>query len=378
MHGTRTRSDGKSSRERCAWFVCAIVVSLALGCGPASAQQGEPLPSTPGAPYTLHVYEDLVDIPSLVLNSKHGSYRGLNAANFTIRLDSGPPFHPRHARLQGDDAVSFALLLDDSGGSNTEVLRTLDHGVPDPSPPVFQATDRLSVFAFDCNLVRSEAEAQASQARVRAGITAVLSAPTLHADEGSAGTCRKGLQLWDAIDAVAAQLSEAAGRRVLLVISNGVDNGSRHTWSEVRRYADRFSIAIFGLRPAVQPVGVPWSVSRKGQLIFWDREDPFTMLCAGTGGLVTTFFSGSANASVNRVVDLVRHRYILEFARPVNGTPGQHAIEVTATDPSAVIRTSGIAFPVQDKAQAGDPSTVPSDPNRAPVMGDRRILPSPR
>jgi len=76
-------------------------------------------------------------------------------------------------------------------------------------------------------------------------------------------------------------------------------------------------------------------------------------------------------------VELFRNRYILEFARPSNGTSGLHEMVVSTPDPSAIVRLSGIAFPVQDKDLLSRPDTLPSNPSRAPLIGDRRILTQP-
>ncbi len=369
----RLLESARAARLSLVGFALIAIVSGLWGRH-SCAQNEQPVPVIPGQPYTLHVYEDLVDIPALVLNALHGSYGGLTKAHFTIRLDSGPPFHPRHVRLQGTDPVDFAVLLDASESTNTEPVRGLDQGLASLPPQLFHEADRLSVFAFDCNLVRSIKDEIASGAAVRDGVRQALNSAALHAEKTSAAPCETHVQLWDAVGAVLMQLSQVPGRRVLLVISSGVDTGSRHTWSEVRRYADSASIAIFGLRPAVQPAGMRSGIQSGGHFIVWDREDPFSMLCAGTGGLVMTVFSTSLGPSVDRIVDLVRHRYILQFARPANGTSGQHTIDVTITDSSAIVRTSGVAFPPEDKRHRGDASIVPTDPSRAPRLGSRKIL----
>src|SRR5579871_3083431 len=94
-----------------------LVMLMVLACDPGPRTltgQVVPKQEPAGAPYTLHAYEDLVQVPALVLTAKKKSYPNLGVGDFAITLDSGPPFHPSHLRLQGDDPMDVALLMDAS------------------------------------------------------------------------------------------------------------------------------------------------------------------------------------------------------------------------------------------------------------------------
>ena len=86
----------------------AVVPVLRLS-GNSAGGQTVPAQEGAGGPYTLHVYTDLLQIPTVALTRLHGSYRELTAQRFTISLDSGPGFHPTHIRSEGDDPVSLAI-----------------------------------------------------------------------------------------------------------------------------------------------------------------------------------------------------------------------------------------------------------------------------
>jgi hypothetical protein len=72
---------------------------------------------------------------------------------------------------------------------------------------------------------------------------------------------------------------------------------------------------------------------------------------------------------VERLVKILRGRYILEFPRPVNGAPGYYALHVGVTDPTAIVRSSGVAFPPRERDAKAKPGTVPQDTSHMPVVG---------
>ena len=336
---------------------------------PARAQDEAKAPQKePDHPYTLHVYANLIQIPSLVLTPAQGSYRGLKSTDFTLRLDSGPAFHPFHARLEGNDPVSFAFLLDDGATSNTILLEKLDKAVAKLSPEVFRPQDRLEVFALDCNLVRSVDDV-ASLATLRTGIGKAMQDPALHGDAANGGKCHKHLPLWDAIGAVANQVHDKPGRRVMVAITDGIDDGSQNRWDRVRQYASDYSIAIFALQPAFQIVPMGTSGSRHTPGADKASAGMLEMLCEGTGGLLLDANPANSASQLRRIMELLRNRYILEFPRASGSEAGLHRIDVSVADRNAIIHTSGIAVPVEDKSLLDDPNTVPSDTSHLPVMG---------
>ena len=104
--------------------------------------------------YTLHVYTDLLQIPTIVLTRLHSNYRGLTKESFTMSLDGGPRFHPANVRLEGDDPITLAILFDlttdesSMFASFASAMSTLPAGV-------LSARDYISVYAYDCKLMRT-------------------------------------------------------------------------------------------------------------------------------------------------------------------------------------------------------------------------------
>lgn len=361
--------------QRCVQKMLCIVPLLWFAAQ-ISAQDQRPAPADSDPKYTLHVYEDLVQVASLVLHDSYTSYRGLASKDFTIQLDGGPPFHPRHVRVEGDDPITLAVVLDDSRHTNTRLVSELDRALSQLPDDLLNARDHVSVFALDCSLVETVSDAPASRITLQADVAGALQIKGLHGPVD--GTpCVRSVRLWDALGAVFQRIQDLPGRRVVVVVSEGIDHGSRNTWRTIQDYADDHSIAIFGVRPvSLAPMLLTPETMRVGRLTS-AMEDPFELLCGETGGLVFEPNRFTLGPMFARILDMVRNRYILEFARPNNGLAGKHIMDVTVAGERSIIRTSGVAVPLKDKGLLNDPSTVPSDPARAPVIGNRRVLPQP-
>ena len=355
----------------------SFLLFLAAACTSALRAQDEQT-----APYTFHVYEDLVQVPTLVLNRLHASYPGLAPPKFSVRLDSGPAFHPRHVRLQGSDPISFALLLDVADEDGQELAKAFAAAAHQLPPDLFGPEDTLSVFAVDCVLVRSArtttpanaTPANAMPANLAAlefGMAQALESTNVH-QAGPEASCGDARRLWDSVARVAFELRAEPGRRVLLVLSDGIDRKSHQSWERAREVASLFSVTVVALRPAVTPRIVDAAEHDHPFAII--TEDPLSLLCGETGGIDLYGTPRSVGPLTARLVDLLRHRYILEFARPSNATSGRHSIDVTVSDRHAIVRTSGATFPLPDKANLNDAHTIPSDPARAPLFGSRKAL----
>jgi hypothetical protein len=68
---------------------------------------------------------------------------------------------------------------------------------------------------------------------------------------------------------------------------------------------------------------------------------------------------------------MLRNRYIIEFPRPANGSAGFFAFEVQVKDPTAIIRSAGIAFPPREGDPKQPDGTIPQDPSQMPLVGSK-------
>lgn len=322
-------------------------------------------------PYKLHVYTDLVQIPTLVLSPTHGTLQQIDTRKFRVSLDSGPLFQPTHVRLEGDDPITLAILLDVSLDPK-HLPKNLGADIAALAPGMLHPEDHISIYALDCSLIRTANNVPANSPEIEQDVDDALQLPNSHGKKGDSA-CAGSLHLWNALAAITLQLSDLPGRRVILAITSGVDGGSSLKWVDARNFADDASVAVFGLRlPVYQNSLVVQSLAlQNGQ---FEQEDPFNIICQLSGGIILRTHGRELPQVLDKFVNRVRGRYILEFPRPANSTTGRHSILVTMKGTDDFIRPTGIAVPLLNRAILTDPTTIPSDPARTPKMGKRRML----
>jgi hypothetical protein len=89
-----------------------LLCLLALGNGVVLAGQEAPTQQDGPIP-TLHVYENLIQIPTLVLGPNPERLKTpIAEKRFSVRIDNGPWFRAAHVRMEGDDPISLSILLD--------------------------------------------------------------------------------------------------------------------------------------------------------------------------------------------------------------------------------------------------------------------------
>jgi hypothetical protein len=319
---------------------------------------------------TLHVYADTIQIPVLVLGADRQPTAPVAPGRFKVSLDDGPKFRATHVRLEGDDPISLAILLDVSG-KETDLMPKINEAIASLAPLSLTSRDHVSIYALDCKLVRSLNDVPAEQGRLKSGVDAVLQSWTNRGRSKQGGGCQRPVRLWDALTFLTYSLSSVPGRRVVLAVTDGNDKGSKHSWNELRTYAQAMGVTIFGLR---------YVPEEPGRLHFLNigGEDAFNSLCELSGGMVLTASRGTEAKELKRFATMLRGRYIVEFPRPFHSKGGEHTLMVTIDKSDAFVRSSGITVPIADPAVLADPTTVPSDPTRTPEYGNRRILTAPQ
>ena len=336
-------------------------------CGLALAQSEVALPAQQEIP-TLHVYANVIQIPTLVLDPQRRPLKKRIAANrFSVSIDSGPWFRATHVRQEGDDPISLSILLDVSGDSS-ELMAKMNAAIATLAPDGLHAKDHVSIYVLDCSLVRSLNDMPAQSERLKIAVNEALQTWMLPEVK-----CQQSIHLWDALASVVVDLSKMPGRRVILTVSNGRDQGSVRSWNELRNLAEATGVAVFGV------TYVPFEAKDlQSRFLSWSSEDPFHSVCELSGGMVLLSTTKSLEFTLHRFVTLVRERYIVEFPRPANATSGKHVKEVRIANSKDFIRPAGISVPIPDAAVLNDPTTVPSDPSRTPVVGARKPMSTPQ
>jgi hypothetical protein len=359
--------------------VLALVFSATVVFAPLRAQaQNDPPP--PANLYTLHVYANLMQFPTIVLGPDFKPMKPVPREKFNVTIDGGPVFHPTKMRIEGDDPISLAVLLD-AGGEQSGVLRDFTKSFAQLIPGSLHPQDRVSMYAVDCTVMRSlKDEPAVDSEKIANSITDALAAPGLHGKKAKP-SCGYNLHLWDAMMLVAQDLGTSPSRRVLLVVSLGRENGSKSSLDAAAEYLSGQGVAVFGLRdnPGYERednfshfgggMGRRGSIGVLGNV---NQDDLFSVICGRNGGMILDASTPGVPQDLKYLIDVLRGRYIIEYPRPDDKTAAVHSIDISVDGIKAFVRPTGGSSPIPDPAIANDPNTLPTAPSPAKVGTRRR------
>jgi VWFA-related protein len=327
---------------------------------------------------TLRVYTNLLQIPTLVLNAQHKPIPNLAEGRFLVSIDSGPKSHVAHVRVEGEDPIALSILVDSS-----QVPGYIRSRIPDAItgliPKSLRPGDSVSLYDLNCQLSRSVVERPTTAAGL--GETAhLLWAPQRQAakSHGSEPCPQPHWNLLDAIVAAVQGLQDEPSRRVLLVLSDGKDRGSRTTWEAARTFASSKGVAIFGILSS-SDTAVPLIMPLRGargmtgvETVANSTPTDMSMLCESTGGMVLDNTDSGLALQMRNFLTLVRDRYIVEFPKP-NAEAGSHRLEISVEKlTGASVWSAGASVPVADPELAKDPNTIISGPENTPAVGTKK------
>ncbi len=290
----------------------AFVVTCGLAvASPAGAQSPQP----PRVTFSASI--DLVSVRAIVKDRKGRFVRNLAREDFTV-LDKGQP--RRIVEFRPDDAgpVSLALLFDVSGsmrvGTKVDEAR---HAADHVLTWLESGKDEAAVFSFDTSLRELQPFTTDAMALHRAIETLEPYGAT---------------SLFDAMAAAARQLAgRSAGRRALVVFSDGMDTSSRLTPSDVSGLASSIDVPVYlivvgswrhWLEPDEASAGSP--------------EDDLRDLATWTGG--TMFVASTpaqASVAARQLVTELRHQYLIAFEAA--SAPGWRPLDIRTRDPQLVV-----------------------------------------
>lgn len=144
--------------------------------------------------------------------------------------------------------------------------------------------------------------------------------------------------LHDAIAEAARQVAARGGsHRGVVVLTDGVDNASRLTASQVSGLASGIDVPVY-IVTVVSPLDDPTSPGSVVAKTAGSAEaGTLTDLAEWTGGeLFVTSAPAHTSAAARQIVEELRHQYLLAFEP--GGKPGWHPLEVRARDKRLVVR----------------------------------------
>jgi VWFA-related protein len=271
---------------------------------------------------------DLVRISAIVRNQRGRFVENLSLSDFEI-LDDG------QARTISDfrqdlTGVSVALLFDVSGSmeGNLPVAREAATHLLS----WLKETDEAAVYTFDTRLDEVTPFTPGLKTLPKSMATLVpFGATSLH----------------DAIARTARRVGLRDGRRsAVVVFTDGLDNASRLTSSEVSGIASAIDVPvyIFGAVPSIDNPLTDFSTNGDRSPLAGSLSD----LAAWTGGHVFLASTPAArSAAARQIVDELRHQYVIAFES--SGRPGWHPLVVRARAKDLIVRARSGYFAGQSR-----------------------------
>lgn len=303
-------------------ILATLVLAALFASGPAG--QGRPTPVTrePAPTFTSGV--DMVTVHVTVRDRRGRIVRDLAPADFRL-IDSG--FGRRIEDVFASDAaLSIAVLVDVSGSMALD--RNIDrarHAVDALAGALQPGRDELALFTFDTVL---------QEIRPFTSDLDRIGAPALA--ESPYGKT----SLYDAIADAATLVARRGNRhRALLVVTDGVDNGSLRTAGEVSGAASAIAVQVHVITvggPLDRRAGVGGAAGAGGAAAAASLAD----LARWTGGSVRA--AGTRDellAALDELLSGLRHQYVLTFQPGFRR--GWHPIEIRTADDSLVVHARG-------------------------------------
>jgi Ca-activated chloride channel family protein len=272
---------------------------------------------------------DLVRVGAIVRDRKGHFITDLSARDFTV-LDGGIP--KPIADFRRDEAgVSIALLFDVSGSMEARMVNAREAATNMLS--LLSSDDEAAVYTFDTGLDEVKPFTSGLQA-LPAQLTSVkpFGATSLN----------------DAIAATARRITKQDGRRrAVVVFTDGNDNSSRLSPSDVSGIASAIDVPVYivGIVPAIDNPSADVSAGTRDRETFVGTLNDLADWTGGRVFLVST--APDRSAAARQIVDELRHQYLIAFES--GGAPGWHPLTVRTRDRSLVVRARSGYFAGQSR-----------------------------
>jgi Ca-activated chloride channel homolog len=258
---------------------------------------------------------DLVELYATVVDRKGRPVDGLTREDFRVQEDKKPQDLVRFERVT--DVPIFAGIVLDTSGSMTEELPEAVRGALSFFETVIKPKDRAMVLTFS------------DQPRLAVPFT---NEPTVLAGGLANLIADGGTALHDSIIQALYYFGGLKGKRALIVLTDGRDEGSRYPFNDALEYAKRSGVAIY-------TIGLALSTRDADQRIKLQR------LAAETGG--QAFFIERAGGLVDVYEEIeaeLRTQYYLAYQSSGTGD-SYRSIEVEMAKPGLEAKTVSGYYP---------------------------------
>ena len=315
----------------------------------AGVAQRPAAPPATAAPYTMHVYTNLLQVPTLVLAPDgHLVTQHLEPGDFTVHIQGMHALQPVHARQAGDEPLDFTLLVD-LHDTSPDLLASLPHSADRLFKKFLNAADTVSVFAVDCSLVRTArnlpATAAALQTSVKRAQKAARQFPSV-----VPGHClsQQGLPLL--LEAALRDVPLRTGRPVLLLISDTAPEMRPGTVAHLIENFTATGAVLFTVSAQSAAIN---SAALMPTPTTSAKNTYLQLLTLDSGGIRLGATPETLTDTFAYVLKMVRSRYLLEFPRPAEATAGEHLISISIDKFGAHGLSSGVSAPAYDPVNTG-------------------------
>jgi Ca-activated chloride channel homolog len=289
-----------SARLLCA-LTLALSVPLVVG---VTAQDSQP---------TFRAGVDLVSVAAVVRDKEGRVVPSLTKEDFTV-LDDGQARPLVDFQADANGPISVGLLIDGSGSMRQNAA--LSHRVGEILLTLLNPkSDEVALMSFDTRLLtRRRFTGDFAQVRVALGEVETFGASSIY----------------DAIAGAAGVVDEQTRkRRAVLIVTDGSDNWSTYTPSEVAWVASTIDVPVYVLAVTAAAPGALDAQSTGGEL---------GEIARATGGEYFAADTETRQArALGRIINELRHQYLLAFEPASKG--GLRSLEIRTRKPTYKVRT---------------------------------------
>lgn len=315
-----TRRPRAAGRRRRTLFAAAFFLQLLFSASVCPAQEPAPTPSEDEE--VVSVRTDLVVVPLFVTDNRGRRVNGLTQSDFQVR-DNGRPVETSYFAA-GAETVALLFLLDASGSTRETITQQRETALALFSH--FGARSHVAVMQF-----RERADlAQDFTRDLRAARKAFQIASLPDRRTAIFDAAR------DAVRAFATKARGATERRIVVLVSDGLDTASTTAHASVVAEANAAGVSFY-------VVHLPLYTPRDGRLAARKPSKGFRELAEKTGGQF--FVVGDARSSLDpraehdlgpifrAIAEDLQSQYVLGYH--AGAEPGPHRVEVRLDTPQA-------------------------------------------
>jgi Ca-activated chloride channel family protein len=291
------------------------------------AQQPTPEPAPdPDAPITtLKLATKLVGVSAVVLDKNNDPIKGLTRDDFILKQD-GKEQEIRYFSEDSELPLTLALMVDTSGSQKAFIQDETDASEKFFKAMLTRPADRAVLIQFDTNVLQLQKMTGNVQALENA--LRFLSMP----HEGAYTTGHGGTLLYDGIVAASqVVLGKERGRRAMVILTDGDDNGSRYSLKQALAAAQRADIVIYSVLYSMAESGFFNGGAGGGGGFYGHGEgrEVLNQLSNATGGRVFTVTPKTPlDLIYTQIADDMRLQYQIGYTPP-DAQPGTyHKIEL--------------------------------------------------